>query len=105
MSSPRDPRRDLRLERLNGRDGLRDAHLGEAGIVSSQVPGASAKRDSRAAYEALIDAVFTAVGAAEWLLGLRLIMAARHADKDRPPRAAAKSDAICKPGPGTRRAS
>jgi hypothetical protein len=93
MSSPRDPGRDLHLERLDGRDGLRPAHLGEAAEVSSARAGASAW-ELRAAYEALIDAVFSAPGAAEWLLGLRRAMAARLAGKDAAPRDAAARDAI-----------
>jgi hypothetical protein len=91
MPSPRDRGRDFRLERLANRDGLRHAHLGEAAHVASSVAGASHMWD-RAAYEALIDAVFTAAGAAEWLSGLRRAVAAMVADKDSPPRARAAAD-------------
>jgi hypothetical protein len=82
MSLPRDPGRDLRLERLGNRDGLRPAHLGESALVSSGLTPASSAREHLAAYQALIDAVFTAPGAAEWLLGLRRALAARGAAKD-----------------------
>ena len=82
MSSPR----DLRLERLGDRDGLRPAHLGEAAEVASPFAGASSTWEFLAAYEAIIDAVFTAPGASEWLSGLRRAVAAMLADKDSAPR-------------------
>jgi len=82
MSSPLYPRRDLRLERLAGRDGLRPAHQGVPAQVASPLAGASSTRDALAIYEALIDAVFTAPGAPEWLRGLRLKVAAMVAGKD-----------------------
>jgi hypothetical protein len=98
MSSPRDPDRHFRLERLGGRDGQRpNPHLAEAGKVASPLAGATS---TRAAYEALIDAVFTSTGAAEWLSGLRRVMAARLAGKDEAPREPVASDAIRKAGPG-----
>src|SRR5437588_7217997 len=71
MSSPRYPGRDLRLERLGDRDGLRPAHLGEAAQVRSLPGAASSAREVLAAYQALIDAVVTAPGATEWLFVLR----------------------------------
>jgi hypothetical protein len=95
MSSPRDPGRHLRLERLG--DGLRPAHLGEAARVASPLAGAT---NTRAAYEALIDAVFTAAGAAEWLFGLRRAMAASLAGEEAPPRVPVARDAIRKANPG-----
>ena len=103
MSSPRFPGRDLRLERLGDRDGLRPLELGEAAQVAQDLgPGASA-REYLAAYQALIDAVFTAPGAAEWLFGLRVALTAMLAarDKEGAPRPAS-SDAIraAEPGPG-----
>jgi hypothetical protein len=94
MSSPRD--RDLRLERLGDRDGLRRAHLGEAALVASSVAGADSAWELRATYAALIDAVFTAPGAAEWLSGLQQAIAAMFADKDA---ASAAHDAIRKASP------
>ena len=99
MSMPRDPGRDLRLERLDDRDGLRPAHLCEAGQVASSLAGASNTWELRAVYEALIDAVFSAPGAAEWLLGLRRTIAAKLAAKDAAPQSPVASDAICKAGP------
>ena len=78
MSEPR----DLRLERLGDRDGLRSTPLGEVARVGSPLAGSGSTRASRAAYEALIDAVFTAPGAAAWLSGLRRAVAAMLADKD-----------------------
>ena len=80
------PRRDFRLERLHDRDGLRRAHLGEAAHVGSPLATASSARDVLAAYQALIDAVFTAPGAAQWLLGLRQKVAAMLAEMDAAPR-------------------
>jgi hypothetical protein len=94
MSSPRYPRRDLRLERLDARDGLRPAPLGEAAHVGSPLSSASSTREFLAAYQALIDAVFTAPGAAEWLLGLRRKVAAMVAGKDAAPRDLVARDAI-----------
>jgi hypothetical protein len=94
MSSPRDPGRDLRLERLGDRGHLRPAHLGEAAAVAPHLAGASGAWELRAAYEALIDAVFTAPGAAEWLLGLRRAVAARLAREGAAPRDPAARDAI-----------
>jgi hypothetical protein len=98
MSSPRDPGRDFRLERLGDREGLRPAHLGEAARVASPLAGATSTWDL-AAYEALIDAVFTAPGASEWLSGLRRAVAALLADRDSAPRVPAASDALRRAGP------
>jgi hypothetical protein len=92
MSSPR----DLRLERLTDRDGLRFAHLGEIGHVGSPVAGCSSTWTSQAAYEALIDAVFTAPGAVEWLAGLRRAVAAMLAGNNSASPVSASQDAICK---------
>jgi hypothetical protein len=78
MSEPR----DLRLERLSDRDGLRYAHFGQIVHFASPVAGSSSTWTSMAAYEALIDAVFTAPGASAWLSGLRRAVAAMFADKD-----------------------
>ncbi len=87
--------RDLRLERLGDRDGfLRAGPLGEIAHVASPLAPASATRDFRAAYRALIDAVFTAPGASEWLAGLRRAVAAALAGKDSAPRPPAAPDAI-----------
>jgi hypothetical protein len=98
MSSPGDRGRDLRLRRLDDRDDLRPAHLGEAARVASSLAGASRMWDL-AAYEALIDAVFTAPGASEWLSGLRRAMAALVAGKDSASRVPVASDAERIAGP------
>lgn len=81
MSLPRDPRRNLSLEQFDDRDGRRPAHLGEVAHVAQQT-SAHHTLEFLAAYQALIDAVFTAPGAAEWLSGLRRAVAAMLADKD-----------------------
>jgi hypothetical protein len=78
MSEPR----DFRLERLKDRNGLRSVHLGEVVHFASPVAGSSSAWTSQAAHEALIDAVFTAPGALEWLSGLRRTVAAWFAEKD-----------------------
>jgi hypothetical protein len=77
MSEPR----DLRLERLNDRDGHRHAYT-ETVRVGAPHAGFGSYRLSQAAYEALIDAVFTAPGAATWLSGLRRMVEAMLAGKD-----------------------
>jgi hypothetical protein len=105
MSFPRNPRRDLGLERLGDRDGLRRAHLSEAAQIASSVAGSVDMREVLAAYERLIDAVFTAPGAAEWLHALQLMVAKLIADMEaarRAPRPTVASDAIrtALPGPG-----
>jgi hypothetical protein len=94
MSSPRD--REFRLERLGGRDGLRRTHLSETAMVASPVAGANRVWEFQTTYAALIDAVFTAPGAAEWLFGLQRAMAARFAGQDAAPRAPVARDAIRK---------
>jgi hypothetical protein len=76
MSSPPDRDREFRLERLGSREGLRRAPLSEAALVASPVAGADSVRECQASYAALIDAVFTASGVAEWLLGLQRAIAA-----------------------------
>ncbi len=101
MSSPRD--RDLRLERLGDRNGRRPDHLGEAAHVGSPLAGASERRELQAAYEALIDAVFTAPGAPEWLAGLRQAMAALLAGQGSARHIPAARDAIRTTGPGPAR--
>jgi hypothetical protein len=101
MSSPRDPCPDLRLERLGDRDALRPWHGGEPALVARTLAPAGIRRDFQAAYEALIDAVFTAPGAAEWLSGLRRAVAAMLAAKDPVPSQPVPHDAIrlAEPGP------
>jgi hypothetical protein len=102
MSSPRYPGRDLSLERLGDRDGLRRAHLGEAAQIRLLEGPASSVGVFSAAYQALIDAVFTAPGATEWLNGLRQRVAAILAGQDTTRHHAVACDAIraADPGPG-----
>ena len=104
MSSPRYPGRDLRLERLSDRDGLRPAPFGEAAQVRSLPGSAGTVRESLAAYQALIDAVFTAPGAAEWLAGLRRRVAALLAAQGAARGQAVAREAIRAAGPGPGRA-
>jgi hypothetical protein len=80
MSSPRDRKPDLSLERLGDRDGLRRAHLGEAAHVRTMEGAARSVERFSAAYEARIDAAFGGPGAAQWLSGLRRRVAALVAD-------------------------
>ena len=102
MTSPRDAGRDLSLERLGDRDGLRRAHLGEAAQVRTLEGSASRAGEFSAAYQALIDAVFTAPGAAEWLAGLGRRVAAILAAQETARHPAVARDAIrpADPGPG-----
>jgi hypothetical protein len=82
MSSPRDPRHYLSLERLGDRDGLRRAHLGEAALVRTLEGAAASIGEYRADRQALVDAAFAGPGAAEWLSGLRRRVVAILADRD-----------------------
>jgi hypothetical protein len=82
MSSPRDRDPDLRLERLGDREGYHRAHLGEAAQVRTLEVSTRTVEKFSAAYRALIDAVFTAPGAAEWLSGLRKRVAAMLAERN-----------------------
>jgi hypothetical protein len=100
MSSPRFPDRDLSLEPLGDRDGLRRAHLGEAAQIRTlETPASSGQRFS-AAYQARIDAAFAGPGAAQWLAGLRRRVAAILAGQDAERPQAVPCDAICAMGPG-----
>ena len=85
---------DLHLERFDDRDGRRYPYLGEVAIVGSAHAGASNTSEFRLAYESLIDAVFTAPGAREWLSGLRRAVAAMLADQDSAPRLRVSCDAF-----------
>jgi hypothetical protein len=102
MSSPGFPDRDLRLERLSDRDGRRPAPFAEAAEVRLLPGAAGSVREFLGAYQALIDAVFTAPGAAEWLAGLRRKVAALLAPQDAARPQAVARDAIraADPGPG-----
>jgi hypothetical protein len=95
MFSPRISGRDLSLERLGDRSGLRRAHLGEAAQVRTlEVLARSVERFS-AAYQARIDAAFAGPGAAEWLAGLRRRVAAILTGQDAERPQAVPNDAIC----------
>lgn len=102
MSLPRDRGRDLSLEQLGDRDGLRRAHLGEAAQVRSLEGATRTAGEYSAAYQALIDAIFTAPGATEWLNGIWQRVTAILGDRDAAPHPAVARDAIraTKPGPG-----
>ena len=101
MSLPRDRVPDLSLERLGDRDGVRRGHFGEAAQVRTLEKAASSVGRFSAAYQALIDAVFTAPGATEWLNGMWRRVAAILAERDAARPQAAASDAIraAEPGP------
>jgi hypothetical protein len=86
MSSPRDPDKDLGLERLGDRDGRRPPRLGEFAVVADTAAAANLQAELQAVYQALNDAAFTAPGAAEWLAGLRRWLAALLAGKEQAPR-------------------
>ncbi len=94
MSSPRDSDHDLSLERLGDRNGRPTPPLNDAAAISRTLGPAGAQRDHRSAYEALIDAVFTAPGAVQWLAALRRTVAAMIADKNEAPRPIVQSDAL-----------
>ena len=102
MSLPRDRVPDLSLEPLSDRDGKRRGHFGETAQVRTLERAASSVGRFSAAYQALIDAVFTAPGATEWLNGMWKRVTAILAERDAAqPRATAR-DAIraADPGPG-----
>jgi hypothetical protein len=103
MSSPRDRDRDLRLERLSDRDGWRPAPPSEVAQVRSLSGAAGSAREYQGIYQALIDAVFTAPGAAQWLAGLRRKVAELLGSEDTAPRPAVASDAIRAAEPGSGR--
>lgn len=95
MPSPRDRVPDLSLERLGDRDGLRPAHLGEAAQVRTLEGATRRAGEFSAAYQALIDAVFTAPGAAEWLSGMWKRVSVLLAERDAARHPAVPRDAIC----------
>jgi hypothetical protein len=70
MPAPGDRIPDLSLERLDNRDGMPRAHFGEAAHVRIVERAATDVGGFSLAYQALIDAVFTAPGASEWLSGM-----------------------------------
>jgi hypothetical protein len=100
MSLPRDRGHDLSLERLGDRDGSRRARLGEAAQVRTLEGSARSVERFSSAYQALIDAVFTAPGATEWLNGLGRRVAAILAGQDAARPHAVACDAIRAADPG-----
>ena len=103
MSLPGDRVPDLSLEKLGDRDGMRRGHLGETAQVRIlERAAASGVGRFSAAYQALIDAVFTAPGATEWLNGMWKRVTAILAERDAAQSQAVASDAIraADPGPG-----
>jgi hypothetical protein len=103
MSSSRDPGPDLSLEQLGDRDGLRRAHLGEAAQIRLLEGPVRRVGEFSAAYQALIDAIFTAPGAAEWLSGVWQRVSSILADRDAARPAAISRDAIRAAEPQPRR--
>lgn len=96
MSLPRDRRPDLSLEPLGDREGLRPTHLGQAAQVRTLERAASRVGEFSAAYQALVDAAFTAPGAKEWLNGIWKRVAAILGDPETARHPAVAKDAICK---------
>ncbi|HTU22854.1 MAG TPA: hypothetical protein VMG10_32745 [Gemmataceae bacterium] len=108
MGLPRDRIPDLSLEQLGDRDGPRRAPFGETAQIRILEETARSVERSSAAYQALIDAVFTAPGATEWLNGIWKRVTALLADRDAARHDAARhdtvaSDAIRPAEPGPRR--
>jgi hypothetical protein len=89
---------ELRLERLNDRNGRQPAHVGEVARVTLQVSDGSFQRELETTRETLNNLVFTAPGATEWLRALGRAVAAWLKPKDPAPKPAPKpavaSDAI-----------
>ncbi len=102
MPSPGDRVPDLSLEPLSNRDGTHRAQLSETAHFRILERAATSVGGFSLAYQALIDAVFTAPGATEWLTGMwkrvTAILAQREAARSQP----VASDAIraADPGPG-----
>ena len=94
MSVPRDRVPDLSLESLGDREGVRRGHFGEAAQVRTLERDASSAGRFSAAYQALIDAVFMAPGATEWLNGMWKKVTAIFAERDAARSQPVASDAI-----------
>ena len=100
MSLPRDRVPNLSLEPLGDRDGKRRSHFDGAAQVRTLEQAPSSVGGFSAAYQALIDAVFTAPGAAEWLNGMWKRVTAILAERDAARTQAVGSDAIRTADPG-----
>ena len=104
MSLPGDRVPDLSLEKLGDRDGVRGGHLGETAHVRIQERAATSSTGRfSAAYQALIDAVFMAPGASEWLNGMWKRVTALFAERDAAKSQPVASDAIRAADPDPRR--
>jgi hypothetical protein len=104
MSLPGDRVPDLSLEKLGERDGTRRGQLGETAQVRMLEKAASSSTGRfSAAYQALIDAVFTAPGAAEWLSGMWKRVTAILSERDAAKPQSVASDAIRAAEPGSGR--
>jgi hypothetical protein len=100
MSSPRDRIPDLSLEPLADRGGARRSHFDGAAHVRTLETAAHSVGRFSAAYQALMDAVFTAPGATEWLNGMWKRVSAILAERDAARPRAVASDAIRAADPG-----
>jgi hypothetical protein len=100
MSLPGDRVPDLSLEPLDDRDGVRRGHYGEAAQVRILEKAAHSVGRFSAAYQALIDAVFTAPGATEWLNGMWKRVTTIFAEREAARPQAAARDAIRAADPG-----
>jgi hypothetical protein len=86
---------ELRLERLNDRDGRQPAHVGEVARVAAPVADGSFQLDLETTRETLNNLVFTAPGATEWLRALGRAVAALLSPKKSPaPKPTVASEAI-----------
>jgi hypothetical protein len=94
MSSPRDRVPDLSLEPLGDRGKARRDPIGENAQVRILETAASSAGRFSAAYQALIDAVFTAPGATEWLNGMWKRVTTILAERDTARPRAVAHDAI-----------
>lgn len=103
MSLPRDRVPNLSLEPLGDRDGTRRSQFGGAAQVRTLEQAPSSVGGFSAAYQALIDAVFTAPGATEWLNGMWKRVTAILAERDAIRTQAVASDAIRTADTGPRR--
>jgi hypothetical protein len=95
-------RRTDTLESLGDRDGVRRGHLGEAAQVRTLERAASGVGRFSAAYQALIDAIFAAPGATEWLNGMwkRVATGLDERGAARPHAVACDAIPVADPGPG-----
>jgi hypothetical protein len=96
MPLPGDRVPNLSLEPLDNRAGMHRVHFGEAAHFRTLERAASSVGGFSAAYQALIDAVFTAPGATEWLNGMWKRVTAMLAERDAARAPTVSCDAIRK---------